>query len=77
MASKHKWSETVYTAFDAYSRPVDATMCERCLLERTREPGTKTVHLYRKNGETGWSGYRAGFVPPCERQPKPAGGEGA
>ncbi|HZI08137.1 MAG TPA: hypothetical protein VEZ71_29225 [Archangium sp.] len=69
MNARHRWEETLS---QANGNPVER--CMHCRTERTPDPGTRSLFLYRRGsaippskkplGEA-WSAFKAGAVPKC------------
>jgi hypothetical protein len=68
-AFRHKWYVTL-----GQHQGQNVERCERCATERTRDPGTRSLYLFRRGRAIppnkkpmpeNWQGYAAGVNPKC------------
>lgn len=63
----HVWQRTTHRV-EVDGREQEAKSCSRCGMERTRDMGTKTLHLFREMGSARWVALNAGVLPVCGRE---------
>lgn len=65
MTTRHKWSRKPHRE-TVEGEEQDVKDCEACGMSRTTwGEFSHKAQVFRRKGETTWSGYRAGYIPDC------------
>lgn len=62
---RHVWGRETH-AVEVDGRLQHAKSCSRCGMERTPDPGTRSLSLFRELGSERWCAFKAGVLPACE-----------